>query len=159
MNPLKIFRKRFIPPESILLKDDIVISQSEDTIVTKWNTIKPKVTLHHGASCYFLKEGYKISKFYREDHSLIFWYCDIIQCDFNEAENTLIVTDLLVDVIVETSGYVKVMDLEELADALENNLITEEQLKTALRRLNNLLTIIYKDKFERLQSHINRFDL
>ncbi|MDL2301605.1 DUF402 domain-containing protein [Lachnospiraceae bacterium OttesenSCG-928-D06] len=159
MDQLKIYRKRFIPPECILLKDDIIVHQSEEHIVTKWDTLKPKVTLHHGASCYFLKEGYKVSKFYREDNSLIFWYCDIIDCEYNALENSLLVTDLLADVIVETTGFVKVIDLDELAESLEKEILTKEQLQMALHRLNNLLTIIYKDRFDRLQDEINRLGL
>ena len=83
MNPPVLYRKRLIPSECILLKDDIIISCDENVILTKWNTLKPKKDLHHGYSCYLLKEGIKVSKFYREDNSLIYWYCDILDYQFN----------------------------------------------------------------------------
>lgn len=40
--------------------------------------MNPKTTFSHGCSCYYLKEGFKISKFYRHDGSLLYWYCDIV---------------------------------------------------------------------------------
>ena len=66
-NELQIYRKRLIPEECILLKDDIIVEQNEDYILTKWKTLNPKTTFSHGCSCYYLKEGFKISKFYRHD--------------------------------------------------------------------------------------------
>ena len=42
MNISKIYRKRIIPAECILLKDDIIVAQNEETLVTKWNTLNPK---------------------------------------------------------------------------------------------------------------------
>ena len=38
MEHLKIYRKRMIPDECILLKDDIILEKTDDIIVTKWNT-------------------------------------------------------------------------------------------------------------------------
>ena len=34
-NELQIYRKRLIPEECILLKDDIIVEQNEDYILTK----------------------------------------------------------------------------------------------------------------------------
>ena len=159
MKELKIYRKRIIPQECILLKDDIIVKKTKDIIITTWNTLNHKIAFHHGCSCYFLKDGIKVSKFYRADNSLLYWYCDIVDYEFNEEENALVVTDLLADVIVDTQGITRVLDLDELADALEQGLLSEDQLKKSLRRLNKLLTIIYKDKFDRLQSEINNLGL
>ena len=57
-NPV-LYRKRMIPEECVLLKDDKVLELTDDIIITKWNTLKPKRELHHGFSCYFLKHGFK----------------------------------------------------------------------------------------------------
>lgn len=76
-NPI-IYRKRLIPEECILLKDDTVLHRSPEIIVTKWNSLKPRKDLHHGCSCYYLQEGIKVSRFYKEDDTLLFWYCDIV---------------------------------------------------------------------------------
>lgn len=159
MAPLQIYRKRLIPTECILLKDDIIVEQNETVIITKWKTLNPKTSFSHGCSCYFLKEGIKVSKFYRHDNSLLYWYCDVVSYDYNEAENTLLVTDLLADVIIHPDGTVQVVDLDELAEAFDDGLITGEQLSTCLRQLNNLLTIVYRDKFDRLQDHLEKLDL
>lgn len=156
---LKLYRKRIIPEERLLLKGDKIERADDEMIITSWTTINPKTDFSHGCSCYFLKHGFKVSKFYRHDNTLLYWYCDIVDYDFNEAENALTVTDLLADVIVYPDGQVKVVDLDEMADALDKGLISPELLSTCLRRLNDLLTMIYRDKFDRLQSPLEQLGL
>lgn len=145
-----LYRRRIIPDECILLKDDIILSCDEEHIVTKWNALRPKKDLHHGASCYFLKEGFKVSKFCREDNSLLYWYCDIVDYNYDSAQNNLIVTDLLADVIIYPDGFVKVVDLDELVIALEARSISLDTLKASLNKLDKLLNIIYAGNFEKL---------
>lgn len=114
-----LYRKRLIPEECVKLKDDEILELNEERIITKWNTLKPKKDLHHGFSCYFLDKGYKVSKFYKEDGSLLYWYCDIVTYDYDEEKNELIVTDLLADVIVNPDGFVKVVDIDEMVTCLD----------------------------------------
>lgn len=159
MDSLKIYRKRLIPAECILLKDDIIVEANKECIITKWHTLHPKATFSHGSSCYFLKEGLKVSKFYRSDNTLLYWYCDIVDYDFNIEENSLTVTDLLADVIIYPDGRVKVMDLDELAEALDRGLISGELMSKCLRRLHNLLSLIDRDKFDRLQDRLSKMGL
>ena len=159
METLNIYRKRIIPQECILLKDDIIVERTDEHIITKWKTLNPKTSFSHGCSCYFLKEGIKASKFYRDDDTLLYWYCDIVDYDFDESENSLVVTDLLADVIVYPDGRVKVADIDELADALEHDLMSREQMCRSLRQLHNLLTIIDRDKFDKLQACLDRVNL
>lgn len=159
MKPLQIYRKRLIPDECILLKDDIILEHSQDIILTKWKTLNPKTTFSHGCSCYFLHDGIKVSKFYRPDNSLLYWYCDVVSYDYDEENNTLVVTDLLADVIVHPNGEVQVVDLDELAEAFEKGLLTPEQMSACLKQLNQLLSYIYRDKFDRLQTHLEKMGL
>ena len=159
MTVSKLYRRRLIPPECILLKDDIILEQNDEFIITKWNTIHPKPDFSHGCSCYFLREGIKVSKIYREDGSLVYWYCDIVDFSFEESTETLTVTDLLADVILYPEGRMEVVDLDELAEAMERELITKEQMTTCLRNLNHLLSMIYRDKFDRLQTRLNSLGL
>ena len=156
---LTLYRRRIIPDECILLKDDIILRQTDEIIVTRWNTLKPKSTFHHGCSCYFLKEGFKVSRFYREDGSFIYWYCDIMDYDIQPETNTIIATDLLADVVVFPDGAIRVLDLDELALASENGLLDPRLLQTALRRLNSLLDLIYRDKFDRLTTVFADLDI
>ena len=157
MEDLKIYRKRMIPDECILLKDDVVLEVTDDIIVTSWKTLKPRRDFHHGYSCYYLNLGYKISKFYREDNTLLYWYCDIVNYDYREEDHSLIVTDLLADVVIYPDGYIKVLDIDELAIALEKKLCSPEIVTQALRKLDGLLNIIYDDKFETLSSKIEKW--
>lgn len=156
-NP-KLYRKRIIPEECVFLKDDVILYRDKEIIVTRWNTLHPKKTLHHGYSCYFLERGFKVSKFYDHDNQLISWYCDIISHTYDQDSDTYIFTDLLADVIVYPDGFVRVVDLDELADALRDEKITQEELQTALRRLDKLLALIYKGAFPKLQKCIEDFE-
>lgn len=149
-----LYRKRLIPEECILLKDDVVLYRDEDVIVTAWHSLKSRKDLHHGYSCYYLKEGFKVSKFYQEDGSLLYWYCDIVDYAYEETTDTYITTDLLADVLIYPDGFVKVVDIDELVTALEQNLISESLLKKSLLRLNHLLTLIYDGRFETMKQQI-----
>ena len=151
-----LYRKRLIPDECILLKDDRILARDDDKIITGWHTLKPRKDLHHGYSCYYLQEGFKVSKFYREDGSLLYWYCDIVSYEHRPDTDTYIVTDLLADVIVYPDGFVKVVDIDELVTALNEKLISEETLKTSLFNLNALLEIVYSGAFKRLQEPIEK---
>lgn len=155
----KLYRRRLIPAECLLLKDDVIVEQNEEILITKWKTIRPKPDFSHGCSCYFLQEGIKVSKIYRSDGSLVYWYCDIVDYDYDDANQSLTVIDLLADVILYPEGRMEVVDLDELAEAMERELITKEQMTTCLRNLNHLLSMIYRDKFDRLQARLNSLGL
>lgn len=157
MSYSKLYRKRLIPSECILLKDDKILRCDEDLIVTSWNTIRPKKELHHGYSCFYLNKGWKISRFLREDGSLMYIYCDIVAFDADDKNDTLTVIDLLADVIIYPDGFVKVVDLDELAQAVSEGLITSEELNTCLINLNSLLTKIYEDKLDELISPLDPY--
>ena len=157
MDNLRLYRKRIIPAECVFLKDDILLYRDNEVIITKWNTLRPKKTLSHGYSCYFPERGFKVSKFYDHEDNLISWYCDIIQSErtLEDGVDTYIFTDLLADVVVYPDGRVRVVDLDELADAQRDHLIQPDELQRALRHLDRLLKIIYKGAFDTLQKYIN----
>ncbi len=158
MSEIKLYRKRIIPEECILLDQDRILYRDAEVIITKWNTIHPKKTLHHGYSCYFMERGFKVSKFYDHEGNLISWYCDIISHTYDPATETYVFTDLLADVIIMPDGFVRVVDLDELADALRDGMITQEQLQLALRRLDKLLSLIYRGGFPKLQKYIEDYE-
>lgn len=148
-NPLLLYRKRLIPAECILLKNDKILWQEENFLITQWKTIRPKKELDHGCSCYLLGEGWKVSKFLNAQGKLLCWYCDIIDTEYDASRNAYTFVDLLADVLVYPDGRIHVVDLDEVADALEERLITIEQMKSCMRKLNSLLKKIYAgDLFE-----------
>ena len=155
----KLYRRRLIPAECLPLNDDIIVEQNEEVLITQWKTLRPKPEFSHGCSCYFLQEGIKVSKIYRSDGSLVYWYCDIVDYDYDADHQSLTVIDLLADVILYPDGHMEVVDLDELAEAMERGLITKEQMTTCLRNLNHLLSMIYRDKFDRLQARLNSLGL
>ena len=158
MNSPVLYRKRLIPAECVLLDKDKVIRCTDDYLITTWDTIRPKKDLSHGISAFFWKQGVKVSKFYDHQDRLICWYCDIITHEYQPETNTYITIDLLADVLVYPDGQVKVVDLDELADAVEQHLISQKMLLTALRQLNTLLDHIYSGKFAEYQSYIEEIE-
>lgn len=149
-----LYRKRLIPDECILLKDDIILEVDDDHILTRWNTLKPKKILHHGDSCYYLHKGVKVSRFYTEDNILICWYCDIVSYEWNETKTSLLTTDLLLDILVYPDHSFKILDMDELAQAQAKELISGTLLQNSLLTANRLLNDIYDNKFHELYTSI-----
>ena len=143
-----LYRKRYIPLEIKSLNDDEILLVTDDVIVTKWNTFKPKKEFSKGVSYTFLNEGYKISKFMKDNGETVYYYCDIINSEYQKEKNTWIFTDLLVDVKIYPSGFVEVVDVGEVAEALDNGLINEETVKELLVKLDKLLEIVYSGKWK-----------
>lgn len=157
MDRINLYRKRFIPNETILLKDDTILYNSDQLLVTHWSTLKKRQDFTHGTSAYFLDKGFKISKIYNEQ-KIVYWYCDIIQSQKEESTNSLIITDLLVDILVYEDGTVKIVDLNELSDAFEQNLIEKSTLCKVLHITNSLANEIYAGKFKQYQDIINYYE-
>ena len=142
-----ILRKRYIPSETIDISGDEVLFRDDDLLITKWKPIKPRDDLYGGISYTFLREGYKISKFFDKDSNFLFWYCDIIEVDYEIKLDKYILTDLLVDIKVFPNGSYKILDMDELSEALGNGLISQKQVSIALKSLDKLLNMIYDDSF------------
>jgi predicted RNA-binding protein associated with RNAse of E/G family len=153
-----LYRRRFIPDELIHLKDDIILVREPDLIITKWITLNPRKDIARGISAFYLGKGYKISKIYDKNNQVVYWYCDIIQTKQDPIKNTIIIEDLLIDVILYEDGTLHIVDLDELSDALDQKLITQEEATYALRTLNSLLQIIYEGHFDTLQASVNHVE-
>lgn len=155
---INLYRKRIIPEEMILLKDDVILHQDASTIITKWNSLKPRKDFSNGISAYFMDEGFKVSKIFDKHHKLVYWYCDIIETEYNNEQHTYIFTDLLADVVIYPNGELRVLDLDEIGDALEQKLITKDLSVKALRLCNQLLEKIYSGNFKKYQNIINKYE-
>lgn len=149
MKNITLYRRRFIPDEKILLKDDEIILANEEMVVTKWDVLTKRHDFNHGASCYYIKEGFKVSKFLDDYDNLVYWYCDIIETEYDEKDCTYTFNDLLIDVIIDSKGFVKVADIDEVAVAMKKDLLTKEQIIKAMERTERLLNIIYSGKFDK----------
>ncbi len=152
----KIYRKRLIPQETIYLKDDTLIMCNNNTIITSWNSLKPRCDIARGISLYLLDDGYKISKVYDINDNVVYWYVDIITSDYSNENNSLLVTDLLVDLLIYEDGSYKVVDLDEVADALEQGLLSTEMVCDIVRLTNHLLNKLYQGNFTYYQHIINQ---
>lgn len=154
MENIMLYRRRFIPDETIYLKNDVVISVDNERIITKWNVLNPRKDFTHGVSCYFINEGYKVSKFIDENEKFVYWYCDIIDTDISEDGKSYVFNDLLIDIIVYENGFVKVVDLDEIGKALSENIISKELIIKATHRADKLLNIIYNGRFKECTRYI-----
>ena len=155
MTGLTLYRKRFIPNETVHLKDDEILCKDAQKLITKWNVLKPRKDFHHGCSCYFFEKGIKVSKFYREDGSFLYWYCDIVDFIYDDENNALTIVDLLADVIIYPDGNVKVMDIDELCQAKEEGLIDEALFFRSVKNLGALLGAIENGSFEELGKELD----
>ncbi|NLE25609.1 MAG: DUF402 domain-containing protein [Clostridiaceae bacterium] len=139
----RIYRIRYIPSETIDLSSDKLLYRDEKYLITQWNPIKPRSDILSGISCVFFEQGWKISAFLGQDNEIIYWYCDIIDIRFNGETDTYYLYDLLTDIKILPDGRVEIIDLDELAIAFEEHLITNEQLIKSLKQSNSLLDLIY----------------
>lgn len=153
-----LYRKRYLPEELVHLRDDVILKHTNELIVTKWDTLKPRCDIKRGISAYFLKEGYKVSKIYDRNDHLVYWYCDIIDTIYDPLEDSYVFHDLLADILVYPDGFVKVVDLVELGDLLEKGSITNSMCIKALRNTDRLLSIIYSGNFSQLQKEIEALE-
>lgn len=157
MKPVRLFRKRYFPDELIELKDDKILFQDDSLLVTKWDVLKPRKDIASGYSAYFIKKGIKLSRVLNQAGELVYWYCDIIHTCHDEAENTYTFHDLLVDVLIYPDGSVRVVDLDELADIMRQNILSKDIAADALLQTDTLLRMIYGGRFSELTEPIMKF--
>lgn len=142
-----VFRKRYIPSEIVDISGDELVFRSEDLLVTRWKPIKSRSDISGGMSYTFLKEGYKVSKFLGPEGEFKYWYCDIINVDYDEEADKYVLTDLLLDVKIMPDGSVIVLDVDEVAEAMEKGIISKEEACTSLRILAKILDMAYSGNF------------
>ncbi len=157
MESIRLYRRRYLPEELVELKDDRILSHSDDLILTKWTVLKPRKDIAWGVSAYYMKKGFKVSKIYDAQDQLVYWYCDIIDTEYREEDNTYVFCDLLIDVLVYPDGHVEVVDLDEFADIAESAHTLTPQLLGALRKTNSLLQTIYSGAFSQLTAPIDAY--
>lgn len=138
----KILRIRYIPAETVDISGDRLLHRDAEHLVTAWKPIRPRTDFDHGQSCVFLQEGVKVSRFMDAGGNTLYWYVDLVDIRYDAPTDTYRLHDLLADVKIHPDGRVEIIDLDELADAIEQNLITREQSILALRILDRLLADI-----------------
>ena len=143
----KIFRKRYIPLEIVDISSDEVIYRDEGELITRWNVIKPRKDFSNGVSYTFLKDGFKVGRFYDDQGKFLYWYCDIIDVVYEEEYDRYTLVDLLIDIKIMPDGKIRLLDADELADAAQKGLINLEEVCRALKKMDNLLKMIYSQDF------------
>lgn len=152
-----IYRKRYIPEETVNLKDDLLCYRDEHMLITRWNTLKPRSDLAGGISLYLPDKNWKISRITDADGRLLRYYCDIIHTDYYKEKDEFIFTDLLVDVVIYPQGRYRVLDLDELGDALDASYIDAATVSEALHAANELIRCIEEGGFSHYTEIIDKY--
>ena len=142
-----VLRRRYIPNEIVDISGDELLFRSDDLLITRWTAIKPRPDFYGGISFAFLERGYKLGRFYDKDGKFLYWYCDIIEVLYDASSDTYTMNDLLLDIKIFPDGRVILLDAEELAQAIEEGLVTTQQACMSLRTLDGLLKMIYSGNF------------
>ena len=155
---VQLFRKRHIPEECVLLKNDKILHLDKTSLVTSWNVLKPRSDFASGISFFDFEKHWKITRVAKADGSLYHWYCDIMKMHISEdnekSTSTYLMEDLLIDIVIEADGSVHVLDLDEAAEAFEKGLISATDLTLALNAADALLRIIRNGKFADYQKTV-----
>ena len=154
--PYTVTRRRYIPDEIITLNHDTIYYVSDELIVSGWKAIRLRPDISGGFSAYYPKLGIKTSKLFDGNGDLLYWYNDISELAFNG--NDINFTDLLIDLIVFPDNSIKILDLDEFAEAIEKNYITKEQEIKALNSFHTLLDYIYNNDYSNLQEPIKELE-
>ena len=149
---MKMFRKRFIPNETVDISKDRVIKRTDDLIITEWLPIHPRNDVASGKSFVYFKDGYKISEFFDSNGKLLYYYCDIIDYIYDETQDSFTFVDLLVDIKYYPDGKLEFLDFDELGQAFDEGLIDGGMLLKAINNLNKLAQKILDGTFEKLIS-------
>ncbi|QNU67665.1 DUF402 domain-containing protein [Ruminiclostridium herbifermentans] len=147
MKKPSILRTRYIPFETVDISSDEMLFRDDEILITRWKAIKPRADISGGISYTFLKEGVKISRFYDAAKRFAYWYCDIIDVKYDSDIDQYTFIDLLLDVKLMPDGTMQVLDADELAVALEEGLITQEQACRSLKKMDSILQKVYKNSF------------
>jgi len=143
---VRIIRKRYIPNEEVILNGDEVLFYDDEKkiIVTKWLPIKKRTDISHGYSEYHLNDNYKVSVFFDENGKMLYIYADIVK--YFMRDDIFVVVDLLLDV-KKTDKEISVLDMDELVEARENGLITEEEYELSMRTCEKVVNILSEDTY------------
>lgn len=155
MSRPRLFRRRYIPDETIELKDDMILVLEPNFIVTSWNVLKPRRDISRGVSAYHIDKGIKVSKVFDNAGQMVYWYCDIIQTEYDAEANSYTFNDLLIDVVVYPDGQVEVLDMDEFADAMEQGILSVGTIAHAMRSTDDLLHTIYAGEFSKYTNYID----
>lgn len=156
-----LYRKRHIPEECVLLKNDRILRLDDSCLVTAWNVLKPRSDFASGISFFDFEKHWKITRVAKADGSLYHWYCDIMKVHISEDTetntSTYLMEDLLIDIVLEPDGSVHTLDLDEAAEAYEKGLISGEDLTLALRAADALLRVMRSGEFARYQELVEQY--
>lgn len=147
MSTPKRFKRRLMPEEVIDITSDTLHFMDSKLLITSWSSQDMDTEADFNYSWAYLDDGFQIHRKMDKDGNFLYWYIDILAIEYSEQQHAYTLTDLIVDVVVHPDGYVDVIDLDEMAEAMEQGFISQEQVVLALRHLDTVLRLNYAKKF------------
>lgn len=139
-------RKRFIPEEeSTYLATRCCMTTGapdRDALASD----RARNDIGWGFSYIWILRHYKISAVFDRTGKFKYWYCDVIKTEYEKDKNKYVFTDLLIDVVIEPDGTCRVLDEDELQEALLRGFISAEDVKIAQETRDALLRLFRKQE-------------
>lgn len=157
MKKLTVIRKRLIPFEEVDISGDEQLYFDGAVLITRWFPIKPRKDVGWGISHTCVDEGYKVSAFYDRAGNFKYWYWDIIDTVFYPEEHKLVVRDLMVDVVADAQLNVRILDRDEVDEALKLGLITPGEVAYIERVTDKILEKISLHSFPLAEAAEGRY--
>ncbi|PIQ25588.1 hypothetical protein COW36_21330 [bacterium (Candidatus Blackallbacteria) CG17_big_fil_post_rev_8_21_14_2_50_48_46] len=129
---LPIRKQKLHPVREVNLSGDTWLHQDEHLCVSYWHLPRTESDqVAHTLTLTIFDEAIQIHSKHNAAGERLYWYCDLLEVKRDEGGWHL--TDLLLDVVVFPDGSTRMLDLGELAEALEEGGIHPQQAAQALR--------------------------
>lgn len=103
-------------------------------------------------------ESYNIRVFLDKERNILQHYIDICKITgFDEEENSPFYDDLFLDIVISKNGEIRVLDEDELSEALECGTITKEDFDFAIKIKDKILREIQEKTNDYLNLNIERY--
>ncbi len=89
---------------------------------------------------YFVRKGYTISKVFHRSGEFLYYYCDVMEMRQTGRLRYLMI-DLLLDMIIYPDGRYHLIDVDELATAVEKGELRKRQQVYTLRTLHKMIRL------------------
>lgn len=140
----------------------------------KMGRVKQKLTAHYGGQEVCLcDDGYKgvmflpdgetwcVTAVYNTENEIVEWYFDMTKANGVTEEGVPYFDDLYLDIAVAPDFSVRILDEDELQEALDEQVITQEDYELAYRTCDSVLkTVVTNKEFlvEFLKRYVEELD-
>lgn len=124
-------------------KKFIATYKNEDTLILNDNYIWIQIVP--------LDKHYTAIVVFNDKKEIVQWYINITNMNGIDLDNKIFYDDIYLDIIIDVKGKVILQNEDKLNEALNSNLITSEQYKSAYKEARQIINDIKKDGIEKLK--------